>query len=225
LEISFMPKTLALFVALPTLLAPPALAASQAECSAPAGFKDTPPPAIEPAELVSHVEEITIDRPLAAVLAAENKTSLERAMHGTSTLPGVVGTHVFIGRWSEPGARRVTCLSDGGTTEEQVILNDRTQTTHHFRYEVWNYTTPQAKPVDYAVGDFMETDLGDGRTRIVWTYSFRLKPGEFPGNLGPPGRALFQKIYLDNRYAQLMRGALAVRKADAEQAQPTRDPR
>jgi hypothetical protein len=39
--------------------------------------------------------------------------------------------------------------------------------THHFRYEVSNYTTPQARPIIYAAGDFLETDLGDGPTTSI----------------------------------------------------------
>jgi hypothetical protein len=210
-------RTLCLFVAL-ICLADSAIAASDVQCPIPDGFIDTPPPNIEPAKLVNHVEEITIGRPLDVVMAEGNRTPLEKTMHRTSTLPGVAGTHMLRGAWPEPGALRVTCLTDGGTTEEQVIANTRSGNIHHFRYEVWNYTTPQARPVIYGVGDFLETDLGDGRTRIHWTYAFRLRPDRFPGYLGPLGRLLFRTFYLDTRYAELMRGALAVRKANAEGA-------
>jgi hypothetical protein len=193
-----------------------ALASSDVQCPVPADFRDTPPPNIEPGRLVAHVEEITINRSLDAVIAEGNRTSLEKTMHKTSRLPGVAGTHLLRGTWPEQGALRVTCLTDGGSTEETVIANSREAATHHFRYEVWNYTTPRARPVVYAVGDFLESDLGDGRTRIRWTYSFRLREDRFPGYLGPLGRALFRSFYLDTTYAELMRGALAVRKENAE---------
>ena len=196
----------------------PAIAASEVECTVPPSFVDTAPPEIEQARLVEHIEDITIDRPLDVVIAEANRTPVEKTMRGTSTLPGIAGTHVLRGTWSEPGALRVVCLTDGGSTEEQVLENTRSGNTHHFRYQVWNYTTPQARPVAYAVGDFLETDLGDGRTHIHWTYAFRLRGNEFPGYLGPLGRLLFRKFYLDTRYAELMRGALAVRKATAERA-------
>lgn len=198
-------------------LATPAMGASDVQCAIPAGFVDRPPPAIEQLMLVDHVEEITINRPLDVVLAEGRRTPIEKTMHGTSTLPGIAGTHVLRGTWPEPGALRVVCLTDGGSTHEQVLANTREASTHHFRYEVWDYTTPQAKPVAYAVGDFLETDLGDGRTLIHWVYSFRLRSNEFPGYLGPLGRWLFRKFYLDSRYAELMRGALSVRKTSAEQ--------
>ncbi len=195
-----------------------AFAASELECPIPAGFVETAPPEIEIAKLVTHVEEITIDRSLDAVMAAASHTPIEKAMHKTSKLPGVAGTHLLQGTWPEAGAHRVTCLTDGGTTEEEVIANERNGNTHHFRYEVWNYTTPQARPVIYGVGDFLETDLGDGRTLIHWEYGFQLRPDQFPGEFGALGRELFRTFYLDGKYAELMRGALAVRKEEAERA-------
>jgi hypothetical protein len=210
-----MSRSILVCVALACLCAP-AIAASAVECAIPPSFVDTPAPEIEQASLVEHVEDIIIARPLDVVIAEASRTPVEKTMHGTSTLPGIAGTHVLQGTWSEPGALRVVCLTDGGSTEEQVLANTRSGNTHHFRYEVWNYTTVQARPVAYAVGDFLETDLGDGRTHIHWTYAFRLRGNEFPGYLGPLGRFLFRKFYLDTRYAELMRGALAVRKANAE---------
>jgi hypothetical protein len=212
-------KTILVSVALACVSAP-VIAASGVQCAIPPGFVDTPAPEIEQARLVEHIEDITIDRPLDVVIADVNRIPVEKTMHGTSTLPGIAGTHVLQGTWSEPGSLRVVCLTDGGSTEEQVLANTRSANTHHFRYEVWNYTTPQARPVAYAVGDFLETDLGDGHTHIHWTYAFRLRGDQFPGYLGPLGRLLFRKFYLDTRYAALMRGALAVRKANAEQEPP-----
>ena len=209
----FRPISLLIAIA---CLGTPAMAASEVQCAIPSGFVDTPPPAIEQALLVDHVEEITIDRPLEVVLAESHRTPIERTMHGTSTLPGIAGTHVLGGTWPEPGALRVVCLTDGGSTHEQILANARDGNTHHLRYEVWDYTTPQARPVAYAVGDFLETDLGDGRTLIHWVYSFRLRDNAFPGYLGPFGRWLFRRFWLDTRYAELMRGALTVRKASAE---------
>lgn len=194
-----------------------AFATSEPRCAPPPGFVQEAPPAVEPEKLVSHVEEITIDRPLAAVMVGEHQSAIEKTLRKTNGLPGVAGTYMLAGTWGRPGARRITCLTDGGHTQEQVLVNDRQANVHHFRYEVWHYTTPKARPVAYAVGDFMETDLGDGHTRIRWTYSFRLRPDVFPGDLGALGRLIFRRFYLDRRYAQFMRGALTVRKAIAEQ--------
>ena len=91
-----------------------------------------------------------------------------------------------------PGARRLVCLSDGSTLEEQVLEQERNQTSSRFRYIVWNYTTQQARPIEYGIGEFHHTEMPGGRTHIVWTYSFKLKDHEFPGYLGALGRYLFR---------------------------------
>ena len=66
-------------------------------CVPPPGFVDTPRPAIANAnELVSHTEEITLDRSRGKVLEESNKP-LKDTIHKTSSLPGV---SVEIGRAS-----------------------------------------------------------------------------------------------------------------------------
>jgi hypothetical protein len=119
-------------------------------------------------------------------------------------------------KWGEPGGRRLTCLTDGSTLEEQVLAHAQEGKTYHFRYVVWNYTTEKARPIVYGVGDFLSTDLGDGRTHVRWTYAFELNRGRFPGYLGALGRFLFRVGFLDREYADMMRNSLAATKAGAE---------
>ena len=115
------------------------------------------------------------------------------------------------------GSRRLTCLGDGCTLEEEVLQSERDNRAHRFRYVVWNYTTEKARPIEYGVGDFHYSDMGDGRTHITWTYSFKLKKDKLPGNLGAFGRFLFRVYFLDREYAALMRGVLNGYKTDAEE--------
>ncbi|HTZ89818.1 MAG TPA: hypothetical protein VMA71_05735 [Alloacidobacterium sp.] len=187
-------------------------------CFPPPGFVDTPAPAIAPAEeLVSHTEEITIDRPLAVVLNAGNKP-LKDTIHKTSGLPGVSGDYMLTkGTFGLPGSRRLTCLTDGSTLEEQVLERTVTNNTFHFRYVVWNYTSPVARPINYGVGDFHDTEEGNGHTHVIWSYSFQLNEQRFPGDLGALGRFLFRVGFLDCQYAAMMRGTLEDSKRGAEQ--------
>lgn len=187
-------------------------------CAPGPGFIDTPHPAIgRSEEFVAHTEEITIERPLAVVLSAVNKP-LKDTFKKTDSLPTVSGDYVLTkGDFGAPGSRRLTCLSDGGTVEEEVLENTQKQSSFRFRYVVWNYTSERARPIAYAVGDFLYSETGVGRTHVTWTYSFRLKDGNFPGNLGALGRFLFRKYFLEREYANLMRGVLNGYKADAEQ--------
>ena len=87
----------------------------------------------------------------------------------------------------------------------------------HFRYIVWNYQTPKARPISYGVGEFRSFEVDGAHTRVTWTYSFKLKEDVFPGNLGGLGRFLFRVGFLDRDYAAMMRGVLNGYKASAEQ--------
>jgi hypothetical protein len=199
-------------------LSAPSGAAARA-CAPPPGFVDLPHPTIAAPELlVSHTEEITVDQPLAVVLDAASRTDLKDAIRKSSSLPGVSGEHPLNDiPFGTPGARRLVCLSDGSTLEEQVLEQERNQTSSRFRYIVWNYTTRQARPIEYGIGEFRHTEMPGGRTHIVWTYSFKLKDHEFPGYLGALGRYLFRIGFLDRQYAAMMRGTLRAGKPVAEQ--------
>jgi len=188
-------------------------------CAPPAGFIDMPHPALAATELlVSHTEEITVDQPLAVVLDNASRTDLKDAIHKSGSLPGVSGEHPLNDiPFGTPGARRLVCLSDGTTLEEQVLEQERNQTFSRFRYIVWNYGTKQARPIEYGIGEFRHTEMPGLRTHIVWTYSFKLKEHEFPGYLGALGRYLFRIGFLDRQYAAMMRGTLHAGKSTAEQ--------
>jgi hypothetical protein len=202
-------------IALLSLLLLPT-AANAAPCALPAGFKDLPPPAIGSVDsLVSHTEEVLVERPLAAILAAANKP-LEKVARKTSSLPGVAGSIVLThGEFGAPGSRRLNCLTDGSTLEEQSLERTQGAGTYRFRYIVWNYTSKVAQPIHYSVGEFHFMSDGPGRSRIVWTYSFKLDEHRFPGYLGSLGRFLFRVTFLDRQYAELMRSVLNGYRRDA----------
>jgi hypothetical protein len=179
-------------------------------CAPPPGFRDTPHPTIAPIDqLVSHTEEVIVNRPLDAVLAEAERTTLNQAIRKSDSLPGVSGTYDLTSDGAgRPGSRRLVCLTDGSTTEAEILANDRDKNSAQFRYVVWNYTTEKARPILYGVGHFVRTDLGDGRTRVRWTYSFQLNRRRFPGDLGSLGDFLFRVGFLDREYAQMMRRTL-----------------
>ncbi len=189
-----------------------------APCMPPQGFLDTPHRVIAPAEqLISHTEVITLEQPLDAVQDIEANTKLEDAIDKNSALPNVTGTFILQGtEYKDPGARRLTCLSDGSSLVEQVLENRRDTLQAHFRYVVWNYTTKQADPIVYGVGYFMRTALDKGRTQASWIYSFALNRHRFPGYLGPGRNFLFRVGFLERQYAQMMRGTLAAGKTRIE---------
>jgi hypothetical protein len=200
-----------------------AVSTSAQTCAPPSGFVDTPHPTtgVTAEQLVSHSEEITVDSSLAEVVSAASKTSLKDAIHKTSSLPGVTGDYP-LGNipFGTPGARRLVCLSDRSTLEEQVLELEQNKNFYRFRYIVWNYTSKAARPIEYGVGEFRDSQTDGGHTHIVWTYSFKLKDHEFPGYLGSLGRYLFRVGFLDRQYATMMRGALEAGKPSAERRPP-----
>jgi hypothetical protein len=187
-------------------------------CAPPSGFVDAPHPAIDaPERLVSHTEEIVINRSLPIVLSAVDKP-IKDTIHKSGSLPGVSGEYLLTkAEFGTSGSRRITCLSDGTTLEEEVLGSERNEKSSRFRYIVWNYTTEKARPISYGIGDFLYTDMGDRRTHITWVYSFKLREDKFPGNFGAIGRFLFRVRFLDKDYAALMRDVLNGYKTDAEQ--------
>jgi len=193
-------------------------AASAQVCTPPPGFVDTPhPPIATSAQLVAHTEEITISRPIRVVSAAMDKP-LNQTIRQSSSLPGVSGDYMLTqGGFGAPGSRHIVCLTDGGRVEEEALEREETSTSARFRYIVWNYATPKARPIAYGVGEFRTVQIDPAHTRITWTYSFKLKEDVFPGNLGALGRWFFRVGFLDRDYAAMMRGVLNGYKTDAEQ--------
>jgi hypothetical protein len=186
-------------------------------CVPPSGFVDKPHPTAAAAEqLVAHTEEITVDRPLAEVISANSKTDIKDAIHKTGSLPGVAGTYP-LGKlpFGTPGSRRLVCLTDGSTLQEQVLELEQSKSSYRFRYVVWNYTSSVARPIEYGVGEFRDSEIAAGRTHIEWTYAFKLKDQEFPGYLGAFGRYLFRVGFLDRQYAAMMRATLRGNQAPA----------
>ena len=186
-------------------------------CTLPSGFTDIAHPVPAPAEqLVSHTEEVVIARPLARVAEVMSRP-LNQALRKSSSLPGVAGDFALTkGPFGAPGSRRIVCLSDGGFVEEEVLEKENAPASSRFRYIVWNYHTPKAKPIAYGVGEFRSIQIDSSHTQVTWTYSFRLKENVFPGYLGCLGRFLFRAYFLDREYAAMMRTVLNGYKLDSE---------
>jgi hypothetical protein len=109
-----------------------------------------------------------------------------------------------------------SATTDGTSAEEKALQREDEPTSSHFRYIVWNYTTPKAKPIASGVGEFRTVQTEPGHTRITWTHSFKLKDDVFPGELGAFGRRLFRVRFLDREHADMMKDVLNGYKQDAE---------
>lgn len=112
---------------------------------------------------------------------------------------------------SSVGARRLVCLTDGSMAVEEVLLTESNGESNRFRYVVWNYTNPKFRDVSYAVGEFIRTQPTPDTTRVSWTYRFALRNG-----VSAAEKLQFQKIFLQQQFAEWMRGVLGTRQANAE---------
>lgn len=195
------------------------LVASAQACEPPPGFVDAPHPEVAPFEaLVSHTEEITIERPFAVLREAAAKTPLRIEIDRTSGLPGVAGTRRLNQGPFQPGARRFVCLTDGSYVVEQVLIFEEKPDMHRHRYVLWNYTSSKFPAISYAVAEIFQSPIDDKRTRVRWTYAFQPDRNRWPGSLGEPGDAMFRDTFVERQFAEWMRRTLAGGKKRAEEA-------
>jgi hypothetical protein len=141
------------------------------------------------------------------VLDAEAKTSLERTIDRNTSLPGVSGRPMLNGGdYGPPGLRRLTCLTDGSTLVVEVWKMCGTRTQRNSAV-VWNYTREKGRPMVYGVGHFVRTDLGSGRTRIQWTYSFQVNHRRFRVIWGVQGISSFASVSLTENRQRWLAGS------------------
>ena len=170
--------------------------------------------------LLSHAERVNIEAPLDAVLSYVDTQPLKRAIQGSS-LRHVTGTYDLTPvSFETVGTRRLTCLSDGSSLVEQVLVRQRAGNTARFRYVAWDYNSPAARPVRYAIGSFERIGRGPRVTETRWTYSFALRDGRVPGAFGKFGRYLFRKTFLERDFAGMMRRTLAAEKKEGSRRRP-----
>ncbi len=192
-------------------------AAAQA-CEVPPGYIAPQAPIVAPMEdLLSRAETVDVRLALQPVVNAVAALPMEDQVDPNSPLPRVVGTATLTqGDYGEPGSRRLVCLDDGSTMLQTVLDVESSGDSHVMRYQLWDYTSERSRAIDYSVGQFVYTMIGDDRTQVTWTQGFALKPDEIPGALGGIGRWLFRKNFLEEEYKTLMEGTLAHMKQTIE---------
>jgi hypothetical protein len=200
---------IALLVVIGAMEVPAGLAQT---CQPPPGFVDTPHPEMAPLEeLVTHTEEVTIERPLAVVRDLASKTPM--VINRSGGLPGVTGVHRLNQGPFQAGARRLVCLTDGGTASEEVLVWEQSPDKGQHRYMVWNYTSPAFASVSYAIGEFVHTAIGETRTHVRWTYSFKLERTSDASS--------FRESFMDRQWVPYMRSSMAGKKKRAEELPPS----
>ena len=89
-------------------------------------------------------------------------TDLSMFLPGTKKLPGVVRTEALTTTaYPAVGSVRRVVLHDGNSAEEEVLAQD----DGHLKYLVARYTSPQATPIAYGIGEFLFEEAGLSATR------------------------------------------------------------
>lgn len=196
---------------LPLTLVGLLLAGRSLACEPPPGFVNPPLPDVGPLEgLLSHTEVRVIDQPLATVMQQASSRPLR--IDATQYVAGVTGTYrLSSGPYGTVGARRLVCKTDGAISVEEVLLAETTDAASRFRYVVWNNTSANFRDVHYAVGEFVRTQPTPDKTQVSWTYRFALKSG-----LSSEEKARFQKVFLEQQFAEWMRTQMDRKPPEAE---------
>ena len=142
--------------------------------------------------------EVPAPRPpfVQAFLAAP----LSGFLPGTRDLPGVDHTEALTpAAYPAVGSVRLIVLKDKNTAHEEVLECDE----RHVRSLVTQYTSHEANPVAYTIGEFTFEDAGP-KTKVRWRYSVKLRDDVFPGWLGESGRDMFKTHFLDTTFAGYM---------------------
>lgn len=162
-------------------------------------------------QLVSHTVRFEVAVSADEFLNRFHEIALSKLLPGTKKLSGVADITVIANPpFGGVKSRRIICQKDGNTAIEEVI---QVVPGRSFKYQVWDYSTPVAKPIEYGIGEFVAENIAPNRARISWTYSFKLKQDQLPGKLGAAGRGLFQVTFLNTAYSDFMKaGATAMQK-------------
>ena len=112
------------------------------------------------------VMKAVIHAPIERVFAHIVPVDLTHIFKKHKRLPAVVGASVQTG-WTTPGLVRTVYFEDGTTAREHLLT---VVGPTSFSYQITQFTSELrflARRVD---GSWRFTDLGDGSTRIEWTY-------------------------------------------------------
>jgi hypothetical protein len=86
---------------------------------------------------------------------------------GAGLIPGITDTSVREG-WNKPGLSRTVYFADGSTCQETMLAYNAPTS---FSYKNEQFTSPVLGALMHRFeGEWLFTDLTDGRTQIEWTY-------------------------------------------------------
>ncbi len=169
------------------------------------------------AKFVSNEIEIIINQPVSEVFKYLVYTPLEIQLRGTDDVPGVKSTKAINNKKvGENGYRKLICMEDGSSALEEIIENNPGT---YFSNKVWNFTRKIAQNIEYAKGEWWFTPSADGnQTHCKWKYSYKLNDKKMFGRMGPVGRFIFSRFFIQSKWNDFMQTTLDKAKIDIEKA-------
>jgi len=133
--------------------------------------------------------------------------NLMHIFRGNAMIPAIVDTSVKEG-WNKAGLTRTVYFKDGSTSRESLLT---VKTPVSFSYKNENFTSKVlAALLKRLEGEWLFTDLGNGKTKIEWTY--RAVPTNFFAKL-------FVKLVLMKAVRSMLKDAMDIIKNDLESGQ------
>ncbi len=146
---------------------------------------------------------MTIDAPIDNVFNYIVPVDLSHIFKKYKNLPAITKTDETE-KWIKAGLTRTVYFGDGSTSKETLL----TVVPHSsFSYKIENFTSQLRFLAKRIEGDWIFTDLGNGQTKIEWTYKI------VPKNVFACG--LINLVLLKN-VKGLLTNALTILKADLE---------
>ena len=133
--------------------------------------------------------------------------NLMHIFRGNAMIPAIVDTSVKEG-WNKAGLKRTVFFKDGSTSQESLLTVNAPVS---FSYKNENFTSKVlAALLKRLEGEWLFTDLGNGKTKIEWTY--RAVPTNFFAKL-------FVKLVLMRAVHSMLKDAMDIIKNDLESGQ------
>lgn len=145
-----------------------------------------------------------VDAPIGQAFDYIAPIYLPHIFPGAGLIPGITDTSVREG-WNKAGLTRTVYFADGSICQETMLTYNAPTS---FSYKNEQFTSPVLGALMHRFeGEWLFTELGDGRTQIKWTY--RTIPKNYFARL-------FVRAVLIRFFKKMLQQALDISKQDLE---------
>jgi hypothetical protein len=146
---------------------------------------------------------MTINSPIDSAFNYIVPVNLSHIFKRYKNLPAIVKTNETE-KWNKAGLTRTVFFEDGSTSSENLLT---VVPYSSFSYKIENFTSQLRFLAKRIEGNWIFTDLGNGQTKINWTYTI------IPKNFITRGLI---KLFILKNVTALLNNALTILKDDLE---------